>query len=321
MRCNTNTSILFTFLLLTLISCTTIREYLEYRASRKEVPPGMVKLDTNFFCDQTEVSNLHWQEYRYWTERIFGGDSPQFLSTQIKYHGSNDTCTLSKKTPFDSSLRIYSTHPNYDKHPVIGITQNQAKSFGKWRADRVFQAILIRDGIMGYYYHNEDSSNYFTIERYFSGKYMGLTPDTNVKYYPQFRLPNIEERNYILHYNDSINQKYFDKCRSKDCKQKKNKIHCDLPCDDYQFNTNSPELCPPTRSTDEDCSVYIKNLRGNVSEWANEKGICFGGGWINSKERILKSDTFHSDISQTWIGFRMICEWKKVEDLMLKIDK
>ncbi|MBK8347024.1 MAG: hypothetical protein IPL08_05145 [Saprospiraceae bacterium] len=52
-------------------------------------------------------------------------------------------------------------------------------------------------------------------------------------------------------------------------------------------------------------------MRGNVSEWSSEENITFGGGWLDKREKILTTDTFHVDKQNSWTGFRNVCEWKQ----------
>ncbi|MBL4753310.1 MAG: hypothetical protein JKY52_06915 [Flavobacteriales bacterium] len=71
-----------------------------------------------------------------------------------------------------------------------------------------------------------------------------------------------------------------------------------------------------TRPITSDCvskkqSLY--NLRGNVSEWIADSGVCVGGGWRDSTERVLATDTFHLTTHNAWTGFRNVCKWKKWE--------
>jgi hypothetical protein len=53
------------------------------------------------------------------------------------------------------------------------------------------------------------------------------------------------------------------------------------------------------------------NLKGDVSEWAQDEGITVGGSWHDPLERINACDTFHVDTPNAWTGFRCVCRWRR----------
>lgn len=285
---------------------------------RNETPPGCIKLKDNFYYDKTEVTNLDWLEYLYWTRRVFGADSMYTAALpDSNVWVKKDIClqvikemVIHKK---DTLYYIYSfpecylRHPMYRDYPVVGITQQQAENYSKWRADRVFEYTLIKYGILKMN-PEQNGNNYFSIENYFNGKYNGYVPDPNFRYYPDYRLPTKEEWKYALNYSDSV--------RKSNCMKKPKKkqdaymkdvmsIQSDIvPCQNNIFS-KAPTVPAP--------SYYgpIYNLRGNVSEWTSEDGVTVGGGWADSKERILACDTFHLKTKNAWTSFRNVCEWKE----------
>lgn len=160
---------------------------------------------------------------------------------------------------------------------------------------------------------DQTSDDHFTIERYFNGEWKGIKPDPTVLYYPEFRLPNLEERSRILHYSDSVNTAYFAHCHSSFCKQCAAEFpgyRTDvIPCVGDTMNGD------PTRPVDQSCDAQNKwaifNLRGNVGEWTSVLGATAGGGWHDSRARIMEADTFHLQGTNAWTGFRDVCVWKK----------
>src|SRR5690606_35716011 len=128
---------------------------------------------------------------------------------------------------------------------------------------------------------------------YLNGNYRNYSPDTRIEYVPNYRLPTLEERQQILIYSDSVNKRQFERCKTKSCKRCKDvyyQIYADIiPCkNDTSYNEE------PTRNVYSGCISRrgLYNLRGNVCEWTTENGICVGGGWKNSKEKILSEDIF-----------------------------
>lgn len=286
------------------ISCKTINKTNYYK---KVIPPGLTKIGDNFYSDNTEVSNLHWMEYMFWNERIFGKKSLEFLSTLP------DTAVWSFKAECLDSLDIfYLRHPAYKNYPVVGISQNQAMEYSKWRSDRVFQYYLIKYGGLKNIYHKESNENYFTIERYFSGTYFGIIPDSNFKFYPEYGLPNINERKSILSYSDSLDRKYLNNCKGKRCREiKKNYpfIQSDIiTCQKDTFIPTTLDVHSGYILSDDN---DIFNVRGNVSEWMFEDELTCGGGWADRKEIILKNDTIRQAQPNAWTGFRNVCTWKE----------
>jgi hypothetical protein len=271
-------------------------------------PPGTVKIAKNFYCDQTEVGNIHWREYLYWEERVFGKNSKEYLAALP------DTTVWLKQGPcFNELYADYLRTRYYDQYPLVGISQKQATDFAKWRSDRAFERQLIELHKLSENQH-QTRENHFTIESYFNGTYKSILPGKKVSYYPEYRLPDVQERVLILYYADSVNKAYFDNCDKANCKQCKAhnyNLQAEIsPCKSY-FVISEPtrNISDPICAAKNDNAIY--NLRGNVSEWGFEPGIAFGGGWIDTKERIAKSDTFQINTPNAWTGFRNICEWKK----------
>lgn len=239
------------------------------------------------------MTNFNYAEFMYWTERIFGHNSDEYISILP------DTNVWTNK---DSCLVIngdyYLRHPAYRDYPVVGISQMQVASFSKWRSDRVFEVLLILAKKIDSR-PDQDTNNYFTIEKYFNGQYFNYKPDTSYKYYPYFRLPTVAEYKKALLYSDSI-----DKIMGQ-------KIQCSIvPCINDTLKTD------PTAYITFPClkncykKRYIYNLRGNVREWTSEENISIGGGWTDNKETIFAQDSFQETSQNAWTGFRNVCEWK-----------
>ncbi len=273
-----------------------------------ETPPNGVRISENLFCDKTEMNNIGWKEYMYWTKDIFGSESPEYLAT------IPDTLAwLKADNCLEATAELYFNHPAYNDYPVVGVSQNQAAEYSKWRSDRVFESTLIREKIIEYD-KEQSAETYFTTEKYFNGDLENVISDKKFDSYPEFRLPTMEERIIILAYSDAVDNAYFDKCKSQycsDCKLNYPEMWSDIePCVDG-------DSTDPTRNVNISCSSKkgkpIINLRGNVGEWLSEANTTAGGGWNDKREEILKSDTMRNSEPNAWTGFRNVCEWKRWE--------
>lgn len=260
----------------------------------RKTPFGTVKINAHLFIDETETSNFEWLEYIYWTERVFGKNSPEFLAALP------DTSVWMTEDCFLIMPLRYLRGPAYSNKPVIGVTQEQAERFLQWKSDRVFEYQLIRLGII-----DRDpaqrSATYFSIERYFKGQYLGKTPDPKAVYYPAYRLPAYNEWKQAVHYNDSIVQ------RNRKCKNDTWLIHCSVE----SCSTTEPFV--PVFNHCFSSKKSISNLRGNAREWSSKKNMSLGGGWRDDRSIVMAQDTFYTLSPNAWTGFRGVCEWKKWE--------
>lgn len=294
-----------------ILSCSATEKLTESNYHLLQIPPNGVVIADNFFCDLTEMDNIGWLEYMYWTADIFGSTSAEYMTTLP------DTLVWRFKGGcFESCVDLYLKHPAYQRFPVVGITQHQAIDYSKWRSNRFFEVLLIRLKKIEFD-SSQNKDSYFTIEKYFNGTFGKILPGDKVKYYPNFRLPTLAERKQILQYADSVDRTYFEKCNSKyckDCKANFPKFYSDIiPCKrDSLGYLIHPD---PTISTYSNFSAKkgepIYNLRGNVGEWILEDSVTVGGGWYDSRVKILQTDTFHITSQNAWTGFRNVSEWKE----------
>jgi hypothetical protein len=294
-------------ILVLLFSCSLQKKIDSTNYHQLTTPPNGVKVDSNLYCDQTEIANIYWLEYLYWVGRVYGRNSSQFRAafpdTSVWIHKDSCLIILSE---------YYLRPPAYHDYPLVGVSQKQARDFSEWRSDRVFEALLIKNGVLEYN-PDQNADMHFTIERYFNGEYNGITPDTNFKYYPKFRLPTLAERERIVMFSDSVNGALFDKCKTKKCRE------CRSDYLDLQINI---EPCPsdtfeidPTRNVNSIClkNQIFPNFKSNVSEWTDEDSISAGWSWADETVNVRISDTLHLSGINAWTGFRNVCEWKKIE--------
>jgi formylglycine-generating enzyme required for sulfatase activity len=99
---------------------------------KKFIPPGTVKINDTLFADETEVSNLSWLEFEYWTCTKYGKNSSEYKAVVP------DTLVWRNKESFNEPyVHNYYRHKAYRNFPVVGITFEQAIAFCKWRTERV----------------------------------------------------------------------------------------------------------------------------------------------------------------------------------------
>jgi len=301
-------------LLLTLISATlALSSSSKYNRAdyHNYPPPGCIEVVDGLFYDQTECANVHWREYMFWTELVFGKFSKEHLATFPDIE-------IWKKL----DIELNKTLPSYFQHtksefnffPIVGISQEQAEQYSKWRSDRVFEMILVRRGIIK---HDtaQTAETYFTIEKFFNKELSNILKGEPIEYIPEYRLPTIEERKKLMQHVDSlkaISLKNRNSGKWLKCVQSKLSIWMDINLADYDFEK---EL--PFRSIISGCDALKKvsfyNLRGNVGEWLFEPNISAGGGWIDNKEYFQQQDTISTLGPNAWTGFRNVFEWKKWE--------
>lgn len=290
-------AILYILSIVLLSSCINARNY-----QLKKNPPNGIQISENFYCDQTEITNFHWMEYLHYTGKVFGNNSQKYraILPDTNVWKQFDTCQIKK-------VDFYLRHPIYRDFPVVGITQHQAREYSSWRSDRVFEYLLVKLKIIEEN-TNPTSENYFTIERFFNNEIPRLK-NTQIEYYPEFRLPNAEERKKALHFSDSIaiflNDKYYP--------NEEFSVFPDIHCFIAPCNKQNREVTVSVEKNSQFKKYkLIADLRGNVSEWAFEDGVVYGGSWNDKCEDILKTDSTVNHVTPTaWIGFRNVVEWKK----------
>ncbi len=121
---------------------------------------------SSFYMDETEVSNIDYREYLYWTANTYSETYPEVWKRALP-----DTLVWREELAFNEPLvETYFRHPAYDDYPVVGVSWNQANEYSKWRSDRVNEMILIEKGIIDPTTDQKNENN-FNTEAYLAGQY------------------------------------------------------------------------------------------------------------------------------------------------------
>ncbi len=177
---------LFIFLILALSCSNSIAS--KARKLNNSAPFGTKMVGENIYIDKTEVTNVNYVEYLYWTKRVYGIESKAYKNA------------LPKKNTWmfaDETNRYYTIddlkNPKKYQYSVLGVNEAQAKIYAQWRTDRVAQAILIRLGVIELTRY-ETPEEHFTIARYLNGKYIWTIKQLKELIVPVYSLPTTDEK-------------------------------------------------------------------------------------------------------------------------------
>lgn len=116
----------------------------------------------SFYMDETEVSNLAYNEYLYWLSHVYSSDY-RFLYRQAL----PDTLSWRRRLGYNEPLaENYLRHPAYEEYPVVGVSWVQATKYCEWRTDRVNEFILMREGVIDKYLAPQDQAKHFNLDSY-----------------------------------------------------------------------------------------------------------------------------------------------------------
>ena len=133
-------------LALTMSVCQTLT------AQQLPTPPNTIPLRDSLFIDETELANVHWQEFLFYIRK----DSSQ----EFYYSMHPDTLVWAQRTlpkPSMSNVELstrYFRSPEYQFYPVAGISYEQAQAYARWRSAVVSQVLnkhenLVKLGLVG----------------------------------------------------------------------------------------------------------------------------------------------------------------------------
>jgi len=102
----------------------------------KLVPPGTVWLRDSTFMDETEVRNIDYLEFLYWTYRLDRDNYQSILPDTM--------CWNLIEGIYKDYGRDYLRSSGFRNYPAVGISYTQAQAFCEWREDRINQFIYLQ---------------------------------------------------------------------------------------------------------------------------------------------------------------------------------
>ncbi len=257
-----------------IIVCTSFYN----KENKSKAPPGTIRINDTLFIDKTEIGNIHWREFEYWT---LGYAKDSLMHIQM----------LPDSTVWQTNriaLReYYFRHPSYNYYPVVGISYEQAIKFCEWRSDRVNEL-----------YERHPSENPFPGKKY------------------KYRLPTIDEWEMFASGGKDINKWPYglDSTLTEVKRKWVRSFNCIYNSIDslnisreLTATIERPDITAPIESFIPN-GFGLYNTIGNVSEMTAIKGIAKGGNYSMSvKECTIKSEQFYSDPT-SWLGFRCVCD-------------
>lgn len=131
---------------------------------------------SSFYMDETEVSNVNYRQYVYWTQNVFGAEHPEI----VKAAKPDSLCWRDELAFNEPYVTQYFNFPAYNEYPVVGVTWLQARDYAKWRTDRVNELLLIKNGYLEFNNQQVGADN-FNTEAYQLGKYQGAVGKKEMK--------------------------------------------------------------------------------------------------------------------------------------------
>ncbi len=276
------------------LACSSKSGKSEYWIDEKDIP-GIVFIDENFGMDQTEVTNFNWLEFMYWTGRVYGTDSPEYLNTLP------DTTVWTK---IDSSYidleTDYLRHPSYRAHPVVGVSYEQAQAFAAWRNDRVFEFLLIKNKFTTW----EESlkrtkDNIVSIEAYKKGK-LDIPKTDKINRFPHYKLPSKQEWDKT--------KKYLEHQLAHMKKSKRNFLNANCKGVMVLGERSIPDFVMPKKGAK--MKSWIFCLDNNLSELTTIPGTVIGSNWKGQVAIDEGSESHEIPQPSALVGFRCAFEWK-----------
>lgn len=280
--------LLLSCFLLLLLSCST--QKIVSQKKPKDLAPNCIFVSDDLMCDVSEISNSGYALYIRWMEKKYGFDSEEYKSvlpdTTVWRYYFGDKKKLTDQYFFSDYYRDF---------PMVGVDREQAIEYATWRTDRVLEVQLLKKELIELQIIDGKVDDSFTAEKYFSGNYFDYKPDPSLNYYLKFSLPTDRERDTILQY--AKHKKYNEKS---------------IISIETQIKMDSLYHCP-LGAVKSDLSKAKTNklfhVLGNVAEWGAERGVAYGGSWLDSLDHILIEDKRKDAGRNSWTGFRNVCRW------------
>ena len=114
--------------------------------------------DCSLIIDRDLTTNKEYLTYLAWLNNIFGEDFPEVYYRAL---------------PYDTNTYKYLFNPEYANDPVKNVGLNQAENYCHWKSDRYNEFLMIREGLLVFYFYQMDEEN-FSTESYLCDQYEGV---------------------------------------------------------------------------------------------------------------------------------------------------
>jgi len=278
-----NKLILILGFIVSLLSCSPKFDIVREQPKDFLYAPNCKWLRDNLQIDVAEISNLQYKEYLYWLSKEYAKDSVIYKNAMPDVLVWREMYEF-----FQPYAECYLWHPTYQNLPVVGVTNQQAEAFCKWRSFVVNQMVYTQKEKIKY--DGYDTLYHFPIKFF-------------------YRLPTKEEWEYAALAGDSLTSETFgyesltdgkdnfiftkEMATIKSSNAIKRIFKTILPIKIYEGKQNRYGLF---------------NMISNVAELVQEDGIAKGGSYYHylDSSRII-IDIPYSE-PKAWIGFRCVCE-------------
>ena len=269
--------------IITIISCSRKLDVVRDQPKDFLYAPNCYWLRDNLQIDVTEISNVHYREYLYWLSKEYPMDSSIYLNAF-----PNTLVWREMYFNYQPFVNYYLSHPTYAHMPVVGVTNQQAEAYCKWRSFVVNQMIYRNKEKLKI--ENQDTLYHFPV------KYL-------------YRLPTKEEWEYAALAGDSLTEQTFGFESILDGEEsfifsKENATIKSYDAVNRVFNNIIPIQVFEGKKN----RYGLYNMIGNVAELVQEEGIAKGGSFYHNLDssRIIIDIPYSTP--KAWLGFRCVCE-------------
>lgn len=282
-------------LLIAFISSAIVISFASLSKKDPKYPtPGVIQIDESLYMDETEVTNFHWLEYLYWIRRTYGDSSKQ-------YKAALPDVTLWKNEPeHQDKVDYYLRYKPYRDYPVVGLTYQQMCDYCIWRSDRVFEYLLIREGLLKFD-TTQSVDHHFTISNYFDGKYGGYKTGQKTPPIPHYYLPSEAEWKKAEAYTEKI----FASLTKRQMKHSPAAYYQKIR-EEYAYFATYPVA--PDKKYEVKGALY--NLHTNVSEQLADSTKVAGDNWKGTRAISDEGPVFLNEKPSLLVGFRCAFRWK-----------
>ncbi|MCC5945804.1 MAG: SUMF1/EgtB/PvdO family nonheme iron enzyme [Bernardetiaceae bacterium] len=301
---------IYIFLMVLTVALLLSNATLQAQRPSLPTPPSGVWIGDSLFIDESEIANVHWQEYLHYIER---DSSAAYYRSQIP----DTSIVITYEEPQTGEMfRIsYYRYEGYRFYPLLGVSYEQAQAYCRWRSEVVSASLnknkkSIYDGYeirVTYRLPTEDEW-----ER------AALCAQIDIKAYPYGKKEVWEKPQNVASVKD-LHRRWAGRYSKKEIKKARKKYLKEVKVP--VFNTSHSKPVPKILRKAEDrftksvyegtphaCDKPIFNLIGNAAEMVAEKGIAKGGSWIHDIEESRIKDRQLYRSPTPWLGFRCIAE-------------